>query len=536
MERQIAQEIQQGQTVLGIEFGSTRIKAVLIGRDHAPIATGIHPWQSHLEHGHWTYGEGEIWAGLQGCVQALRQEVARCYGVALARVGGLGISGMMHGYLALDEKGQLLVPFRTWRDTTTAQAAQLLTQVLGRPIPLRWSIAHLEQAILDGEEHVARLCHLTTLAGYVHWRLTGQWVLGVGEASGMFPIDETTGSYDAQALSRYDAHNAGRGLACSLEELLPRPLPAGASAGMLTDQGARLLDPTGVLVDGIPLCPPEGDAGTGMVATNAVAPRTGNVSAGTSIFAMVVLERELSGYHPDIDMVTTPTGRPVAMVHCNNCTTELDAWVALFASAIRTVGVTVTEDELLPLLCRQALEGAPDPGGVLLYNHHAGEPICGLERGRPLLLREAGSPLRLPDLMRAHLYACFAPLALGLETLLGEEGVALDRLLGHGGLFKTPEVGQRLLAGAVGVPVSVMETAGEGGAWGMALLAAYLCRHAAGETLEDYLAARVFPKLPVTTLGPGPEDRAGFQRYLRRYTQGLAVERAAAQLPEEELC
>lgn len=524
--QQIQQAIRGGQTALGIELGSTRIKAVLIGPDHTPIASGDHTWENRLENGVWTYRLQDVWAGVQAAFAALAADVQARYGVPLATVGAMGVSGMMHGYLPFDAGGRQLAPFRTWRNTITGPAADRLTELLQYNIPQRWSIAHLYQAVLNGEDHVDRIVFLTTLAGYLHWQLTGEKVLGVGEASGMFPIDPETCDYDVGCLQKTQALLQAHGVNLDLRAILPRVLPTGTLAGNLTPEGARLLDPTGALQPGIPLCPPEGDAGTGMAATNSVAPRTGNVSAGTSVFAMVVLERPLRAVHPELDLVATPTGRPVAMVHVNTCTSDLDAWVRLLGQMVEAAGKPMTKNELYQLFYRQALTGDADAGGLVSFNCYSGEPVIGLEVGRPLLVRRPDAKLTLPNFARATLYAAMATLKIGMDILLRDEGVRLDRLLGHGGLFKVPVVGQRLLAGALGVPVSVMQTAGEGGPWGMALLAAYLAEKRQGQTLESWLDG-VFAAGSGSTLPPDPADAAGFEAFLTDYHRALPVEQAA---------
>lgn len=523
-------DILSGRTSLGIELGSTRIKACLIGSDPSVVlASGSAAWENRLEEGLWTYGLDEVWAGLQAAYAALVADVHDRYGVRPTTFGALGISAMMHGYLAFDAAGELLVPFRTWRNTNTAVAAAELTELLGVNIPLRWSIAHLHQAVVDGEVHLPRIASVNTLAGYVHERLTGRRVLGVGDASGMFPIDAATGAYDAAKARAYDALAAGR-LPAPLTDLLPAVLPAGADAGALTADGALLLDPSGTLAPGIPLCPPEGDAGTGMVATNAVAPRTGNVSAGTSIFAMVVLERPLDGVHQEIDLVTTPAGDAVAMVHCNNGASELAAWAGLFTRFAAAAGAAVSDDTAFEALFREALDGDADAGGVLAYNHLAGEPIAGLTEGRPLLVRTPGSAFTLANVMRAQLYGVFGTLALGMQTLAAE-GVRLDRMFAHGGMFRTAGVAQRFLAAALGAPVAIGEAASEGGAWGIAVLASYLA-HAGELDLGAYLDRQVFASAALVVADPDPADAAGFAAYLDRYRAGLAIEAAAvASLP-----
>lgn len=524
----IKDAVRTGKTYLGIELGSTRIKAVLIGPDYAPIASGDHSWENQYENGVWTYSMEAVWDGLRDAYANLSADVERRYGVKLTTVAAMGFSGMMHGYIPLDENGELLAPFRTWRNTITGQAAEALTARFRFNIPQRWSVAHLYQAILNGEEHVKDIVFLTTLAGYVHYKLTGEKVLGVGEASGMFPIDSTACDYDADMLESFDALVADKGYPWKLRQLLPKVLSAGENAGVLTEEGARLLDPTGTLRPGIPLAPPEGDAGTGMAATNAVAERTGNVSAGTSIFAMIVLEKALSKVYTEIDMVTTPTGKPVAMVHCNNCTNEINAWAEVFRGFLEALGQAPDMNAVYTAMFRSAAEGEKDAGALLLYNYLSGEPITGLSEGRPLLARTAEARLNFPNFMRAQLYSALATLKLGMD-LLSQEHVAVDRLLGHGGFFKTPEVGQKIMAAAAGAPVSVMETAGEGGPWGMALLAAYCAEQAQGQSLEDYLSTRVFAGQEVVTLAPDEADMAGFASFIGRYTDGLAVERSAVE-------
>ncbi|GAA4488081.1 xylulokinase [Microbacterium panaciterrae] len=523
-------DILAGRTSLGIEFGSTRIKACLIGSDASEVlATGSFAWENRLEDGLWTYDLDEVWRGLQEAYAALAADAHDRHGARPARFTAIGISAMMHGYLAFDAAGDLLVPFRTWRNTNTSVAAAELTALLGVNIPLRWSIAHLHQAVIDAEPHVPRIASVTTLAGYVHERLTGRRVLGVGDASGMFPIDSATGGYDAGMVAAYDALAAGR-LPAPLTALLPDPLPAGAEAGALTAEGALLLDPSGSLAAAlseaaIPLCPPEGDAGTGMVATNAVAPRTGNVSAGTSIFAMVVLERPLTGTHHELDLVTTPAGDAVAMVHCNNGASELAAWAGLFTRFAAVAGRPISDDVAFEALFHEALSGEADAGGLLAYNHLAGEPIAGLTEGRPLFVRTPDSAFTLANFMRAQLYGVFGTLALGMQVLAAE-GVQLDRMFAHGGMFRTAGVAQRFLAAALDAPVAVGDAASEGGAWGIAVLASYLSR-AEKLALGDYLAQQVFASVPLAVTDPDPADVAGFSTYLDRYRAGLAIEAAA---------
>lgn len=517
----------EGRTVLGIEFGSTRIKAVLIDETHEPIAVGSHDWENRLENKIWTYSLEDIWNGLRDSYRNMAEAVERQYGVPLTRIGAMGFSGMMHGYMAFDEEGNLLVPFRTWRNTMTGEASQRLSDEFGFQIPQRWSIAHLYQAILNGEDHVGRIAYLTTLAGYIHWKLTGEKVLGIGEASGMFPIDSEQKDYDAGMLEKFDALVARKGYPWKIREILPEVLTAGEEGGILTEEGAALLDETGALEPGVRLCPPEGDAGTGMTATDSVAKRTGNVSAGTSVFSMVVLEKPLSALYPQIDTVTTPCGDPVAMVHCNNCTSDLNAWVGLFSEFADLLGVKTDMGQLFSLLYRKALEGEPDCGGLMAYNYFSGEHITGFEEGRPLFLRCPDSRFDLADFMRSHLYAALGTLKVGMDILLKEEKVKIDRITGHGGLFKTPQVGQKILAAALNAPVSVMETAGEGGAWGIALLAAYMLYREEGESLDAYLKVRVFAERKAVCAEPDARDVDGFERFIERYRQCLPVERAA---------
>ena len=523
------QAIEAGATVLGVEFGSTRIKAVVIGPDQMPIASGSHEWENRYENGVWTYRLEDVWTGLQESYRRLSAEVLEKHGVPLKTIGAIGFSGMMHGYLPFDSAGNPLAPFRTWRNTMTGEAAEKLTELLQFSIPQRWSIAHLYQALLNGEAHVREISHLTTLAGYVHWQLTGQKVMGVGEAAGMFPIDSAANDYDARLMGLFDEQLQAAGLAYRLRDILPAVLVAGEQAGALTEAGARLIDPTGQLAAGIPLCPPEGDAGTGMVATNSVAERTGNVSAGTSVFAMIVLEKALSQVYPEIDMVTTPAGKPVAMVHSNNCTSDLNAWIELFREVAQALGVEVSQTRLFETLYQQALKGEADGGGLLAYAYLSGEHITHMEEGRPLFVRAPESRFTLPNFMRTHLFSSLGALRIGMDILFDREKVRLDQLLGHGGFFKTKEVGQRMMAAAMNVPVSVMETAGEGGAWGIALLAAYMLRKAPGEPLEAYLSDQVFVGQQASTIAPEARDVAGFAAFMDRYRQGLVIERAAVE-------
>jgi sugar (pentulose or hexulose) kinase len=518
--------LEERDVVLGVEFGSTRIKAVLTGLDHKVIAAGSHAWENSLDNGLWTYPLEEVWAGIQSTYAALRTDVHARYGVGLSNVKAIGISGMMHGYMVFDAEGNQLVPFRTWRNNITGRAAEELTRLFDYPIPQRWSIAHLYQAILNKEEHVARIAHATTLAGYVHWKLTGQKVMGIGEASGMFPIDIATKNFDPECVASFDANIKRLGVPWKLMEILPKVLMAGEPAGTLTKEGAALLDPSGELQPGAPLCPPEGDAGTGMVATNSVEVRTGNVSAGTSVFAMVVLEKNLSRAHHEIDLVTTPDGNLVGMVHSNNCSSDLDAWITLLGEAASALGADISTYQLYDTLLQKALDGDADCGGLLAYGYVSGEHIMGFSEGRPLFVRMPTAALTLANFMRTHLYTALCALRTGLDILVNEEGVRVDEIRGHGGFFKSGNVGRRIMAAATQVPVSVLETAGEGGAWGIALLASYLVNRGEKETLAEFLK-KVFAESTSQALAPQPEDVDGFNRYFERYHRGLPIERTA---------
>lgn len=506
------------QTVLGLELGSTRIKATAIDGRYQPVSSGDYTWKSSFENGIWTYGLDHVWTGLKAAISGVAHR---------EHIAAMGVSAMMHGYLAFDKDWNLLVPFRTWQNTITAQAAGELTEAFHFNIPQRWSIAHLYQAALNGEAHVPQIAHMTTLAGYVHYMLTGVNALGVGEASGMFPIDSETGDYDAAMLAKFNEILASRHLPWRLEDLLPKVLTAGEKAGELTPEGAKRLD--GLLAPGIPFAPAEGDAGTGMTATNAVAPRTGNVSAGTSIFAMVVLERPLKKVYEEIDLVTTPTGKPVAMVHCNNCTNDTNAWVSVLGETARLFGAAPSTGELYTRLYEKSLEGDPDCGGLLVCNYMAGEGVTHMDAGRPLVIRKPESKFTLANFFRAQLYSTMSTLKIGMD-ILAKEQVAIDSLTGHGGLFKTPVVGQKYMAAACGAPVTCMETAGEGGPYGMALLAAYMLEKAEGETLEDYLNTYVFAGAKGVTLAPEKGDVEGFHDYITRYTAMLDVERKAVEV------
>ena len=513
------------QGYLGIELGSTRIKAVLIDKGFTAVAAGSYDWENKLVDGVWTYSLDDVRAGLQACYSALAQEYESKYGEKLTRPDAIGISAMMHGYLAFDDGGAQLARFRTWRNTMTEPAAAKLSELFGFNIPQRWSIAHLYQAVLNGEEHVKDVAFITTLAGYVHWKLTGKKVIGIGDASGMFPIDSKVGDYHAGMMELFDGLMAGAPVR-PLGLLLPKALCAGEDAGVLTEEGALLLDPTGALESGIALCPPEGDAGTGMVATNSVKELTGNISAGTSVFAMIVLREALSRRYPEIDMVTTPDGKPVAMVHCNNFTSDFDAWVSLLRETTEAFGADVPKHVFYDKLYEKALEGDPSGGGMVSYNYYAGEPITGTDEGRPLFVRMPDSSLTLANFVRTLIFSAMGTLKLGMDILAEKEKVEIESLLGHGGFFKTKEIPQKLMAAALETPITVMGSEGEGGAWGIALLAAYLLEKD-GFTLDEYLAEKVFGGIIGFTVFPDPADVSGFRAFMEKYVAGLDAERAA---------
>ena len=521
------------ETAIGLEFGSTRIKAVLIDKDHNPIASGSHEWENRLVNGIWTYTIDDIITGMQDCFAQLKKDVKQKFGIPLETTGAMGISAMMHGYLPTDRNGEPLTEFRTWRNTITGQAASELTELFSFNIPERWTIAHLYQAILNGEPHLPRLFHLNTLAVFIHEKLTGCFVAGAGEASGMVPLDSATLSYNDKMLDAFDELIADRNYSWKIRDILPKSLPAGEKAGILTSNGALLLDPTGEFKPGVLFAPPEGDAGTGMTATNSVAARTGNVSAGTSDFAMVVLDKQI-GLHREIDMVTTPDGLPVAMVHCNNCTSDLNAWVNLFGEFAEKAGFPLDKNTLYTLLFRQALEGEPDCGGLMGFNYLSGESITGFTEGRPLFMRLPDAKLNLPNFMREQLLSALATLKIGLDILTEKEKVPIERLYGHGGFFKTPEVGQKMMSAAVNAPVSVMETAGEGGPYGMALLCAYMLWKKDTQSLPEYLNQRVFKNAKSTTLMADEKDVLGFERFLAKYREALPVHAAAVRELKEE--
>ena len=522
------EQIKNGTAILGIEFGSTRIKSVLIGRDHQVIASGSHEWENDYVDGVWTYSESAIISGLQASFADLKADVQSRYQVQLTKIGALGISAMMHGYLPFDSGMKLLVPFRTWRNTITGPASEKLTELFSFNMPQRWSLSHLYQAVLNDEPHVKDIAFLTTLAGWIHYLLTGKKVLGVGDASGMMPIDSDTCTYDAGMVEAFDRLVADRHYPWKLLDILPAVLCAGEPAGTLTDAGARLLDPSGVLQPGCPLCPPEGDAGTGMAATNSVRARTGNVSAGTSIFSMIVLEKPMSKVYPEIDIVTTPTGKQVGMVHCNSCTSDINAWVSLFREFAALMGLQTEPGDVFTKLFRKSLEGDRDCGGLVNFNYLAGEPVTGLSEGRPMFVRLPDASMNLANFMRAQIYASMETLKYGME-IMNRENVAIDCVYGHGGLFKTEGVGQNYLAAAIHAPVTVMETAGEGGAWGIALLADFMVYRGYGETLEDYLQNHVFTGMKQMTVSPDPDDEEGFNRYMNRFVCCIPAQRAAAE-------
>ena len=518
----VQEKIQQGKVCLGIELGSTRIKATLIDDTFSPVAGGSHGWENRLENGYWTYSLEDIHNGIRSCYADLKKDVSEKYGVTLENIGAIGISAMMHGYMAFDKDDNLLVPFRTWRNTTTEAAASELTKLFDFNIPQRWSIAHLYQAILNEEPHVPEIAHITTLAGYIHYLLTGKRIVGIGEASGMFPADGC--KFDNTMLDKFNSAASAHGFKKDIREILPEVLSAGENGGTLTKEGAKFLDPTGDLKDGAPLCPPEGDAGTGMAATNAVLPKTGNISAGTSVFSMLVLEKNLEGVYPEIDIVTTPDGAPVAMVHCNNCCSELDAWVNIFAEVLQLSGHEVKKPALYDMLYNNALKGDTDCGGVIVYNYLSGEPVTAVEKGRPMYFRTPDGKMNLANFFRSQIYSSVAALKSGMDILFEKEHVAAQQFTGHGGLFKTEGVAQQFVADALNTPVSVMKTAGEGGSWGIALLAAYMI-DGKGKSLANWLDSEVFADMEKKTAQPDEKGSHGFGEYMKRYNVGLAAEK-----------
>jgi sugar (pentulose or hexulose) kinase len=515
-----------GKAILGIEFGSTRIKASLIAPDSQPLASGAYGWENQLKDGIWTYDLADVWKGLAGCYSSLVEDVRKKYSVELKSFAAIGFSGMMHGYIALDKDGKLLAPFRTWRNNITGQACAELTKLFAFAIPQRWSIAHLYQSILEKQEHVKDIAYLSTLAAYVHWRLTGEKVIGVGEASGMFPIDPDTIDWDADRIAKFDALIAPKGYKWKLRDILPKVLPAGRPAGKLSAEGAKLLDPSGKLASGIPLCPPEGDAGTGMVATNSVRPRTGNVSAGTSVFAMLVLEKKLAKVHEEIDIVTTPDGKPVGMAHTNNGSSDFDAWLNLFGQVAKALGSPARVEDLYGKIMPLALKGEADAGGLLAISYVSGEHVTGFTEGRPLFARKPDSAFTIENFMRSLLFTSLCALRTGLDILTVEEKVVIEEIRGHGGFFKSGDTGQRIMAAATNTPVSLPAMAGEGGAWGMAILAAYMVRENAAQSLPDYLDERIAASIG-KPIQPDPRDVEGFKTFFTLYKRGLAVEREA---------
>lgn len=529
------QAILTGRTTLGIELGSTRIKTVLMDENYDAIAVGNHNWENRLVDDIWTYSIEDIWKGIRGSYKSLAEDAKNKYDVTITTIGAIGFSAMMHGYMVFDKEGEILVPFRTWRNTITEKASDVLTNLFSYNIPQRWSIAHLYQAILNKENHVKDIDYLITLEGYVHWKLTGKKVLGIGDCAGMFPVDSKTKDFNQKMINKFDMLIEKEGFSWKLKDILPKCLLAGESAGKLTKEGAKLLDPSGNLQAGIPFCPPEGDAGTGMVATNSVAKRTGNVSAGTSVFAMVVMEEELKNVHKEIDIVTTPSGDPVAMVHCNNCTSDINAWVSVFKEFSELIGAKIDMNELFSLLFNKALEGDSDCGGLLSYCYLSGEPITNLEEGRPLFVRTPNAKFNLANFMRTHLYTSLGALKIGLDILSKEENVKIDQITGHGGFFKTKGVGQRIMAAATNSKVAVMDTAGEGGAWGIALLASYMLKKDKNEPLEDYLTNRVFADKTVTIMEADQEDIKGYKQFIERYIEGLPIERTAIEGIQDKL-
>ncbi|AJI22080.1 FGGY-family carbohydrate kinase [Priestia megaterium] len=530
----IKQAIAKGKTSLGIELGSTRIKALLIDENFETIASGSYEWENLLEDGFWTYNLLDIITGLQSAYREMKQEVERSYGITIRTVGSIGVSAMMHGYMAFDKTGELLVPFRTWRNATTSAAAKELTEHFQFNIPERWSIAHLYQAIINQEKHLPRIDYMTTLAGYIHWLLTGSKALGIGDASGMFPIDERTQNYSEGMMKQFNELISDKGYPWQLSDILPAVHTSGEQAGTLTAIGASILDQSKNLQPGIPFCPPEGDAGTGMVATNSVRKRTGNVSVGTSVFAMIVLDKKLLNVYPEIDLVTTPNGSPVAMVHANNCSSDLNAWLGLFREFSEAMGQKVESDKLFQVMLNKALEADPDGGGLLSYGYFSGENITGVESGRPLFVRSAKSNFNLANFMRTHLFTAFGALKIGMDLLVKEENVKIHSILAHGGLFKTPVVGQKMMAAAINTPVSVMDTAGEGGAWGMAILSSYMLNKSENESLEDFLDDKVFKEVTAQEIYPDELDVKGFEAFIKRYKKGLVIEKAAAEHHSEE--
>lgn len=528
MKNTVAELIDAGRAVLGIELGSTRIKSVLIDDVGTVLANGVYQWENRLENGIWTYAHEEMIAGLQGSYADLAEQVKRSYGVSICRLRAIGLSGMMHGYLAFDENWELLTPFRTWRNTVTYETSEFLTELFHFHIPQRWGVAHLCQAILNREAHLSRLRHQSTLAGYLHYRLTGENVIGLSEASGMFPIDGEAGTYDPSKIALFEAFCREQGYPVSINALYPTPRSAGECAGFLTDEGARLLDPSGALRSGIPFCPPEGDGGTGMVASDCIRSGVGSLSMGTSAFAMAVLEQPLKGCYRELDVMATPTGKPTVLVHCNNCTGEIDAWVGLLSEAISALGLSADRKNIYEMIYRNAFE--PTGDGTVMYNYISGEHITNVEHGIPMMLRSAGSALTVKGISKALVYSALATLRMGMDILMEHEHPRITCITGHGGFFKTPTVGQTVASAAFKLPIAVLETAGEGGAWAMALLALYATEKGRKGGLEDYLETMIFSNCSKCVLEATKEQQADFDAFMEQFQRGLTLERDASNL------
>lgn len=522
--------ISTGDISLGVEFGSTRIKAVLTTAGARVIAQSSYDWENQLTDGIFTYDLNDVWIGLRKCYKNITEHVKQQYNVEITKISSMGFSAMMHGYLVFDKQGELLVPFRTWRNTITGQSADILSKSFNFNVPQRWSIAHLYQSILNKEDHVNNIDFLTTLAGYVHWKVTGKRVIGIGDASGIFPIDETSLDYNKNMMEKFKELAEKDGFNIPLENIFPEVLSTGQTGGTLTDKGALLIDPTGTLQAGIPVCPPEGDAGTGMVATNSITPETGNISAGTSIFAMIVLEKSMSKYYSEIDMVTTPDGHPVAMVHCNTCTSDIDAWVKLFYEFAKQMDKNTDISDVYNMLYQSAINGIYDCGGLTSINYFSGEPVVNIADGAPLFIRKVDSRFNLPNFMRTHIYSSFATVKIGLDLLFNEEQIKIKKLLGHGGLFKVEKVAQQMMASALDTPVEVNSAAGEGGAWGMAILAEYMVRKEQNQSLGQYLDKKIFADTKSSSCFPVKEETEGFNIFLERYKKALLVEGLAVEI------
>lgn len=522
--------ISSGDINLGVEFGSTRIKAVLTAVKGKVIAKSSYDWENQLIDGIFTYDLEEVWIGLKKCYKDIKEFVKQEYDIEITKLSSIGFSAMMHGYLVFDKQGHLLVPFRTWRNTITEQSADILSKQFNFNIPQRWSIAHLYQSILNKEHHVGNIDFLTTLAGYVHWKVTGERVIGIGDASGIFPIDETTLNYNKNMMGQFKELAEKEDFTVSLENILPKVLLAGELGGRLTKEGAELIDPTGLLQEGSFVCPPEGDAGTGMVATNSITPKTGNVSAGTSIFSMIVLEKSLSKYYTEIDIVTTPVGHPVAMVHCNTCTSDIDAWVKIFHEFAKQIDNNINISDIYKLLYESALKGKFDCGGLVSVNYFSGEPVVNIKDGVPMFIRKADDEFNLSNFIRAHIYSSFATVKIGLDLLFNDEKIKIDKLLGHGGLFKIEKIVQQMMASSLNTPVEVTDTASEGGAWGMAILAEYMSYKEQNQSLEDYLNKEIFAETKSIVCYPNKEETEGFNKFLERYKNTLKIEKFAVDI------